>query len=193
MQQATHLTLLLSAAVVLLTNCSSPTPAAPPERNAAAGASSADRAGDSDSRLDDRTPGGARATAEVSRASTAEVNAFLAADPAALARLWSDEFVVTNPFNQFVNKQQVLALVQSGVLAFSAYQRTIEYAHVYGDIVIVAGSETVVWAGTIPLAGQTSHLRYTAVWTRRGNAWKQIARHANIVLPGGPPGPAVGG
>ena len=98
-----------------------------------------------------------------------------------MAQLWSDEFVVTNPFNQFLNKQQVLALVNSGTLAFSAYQRDIAYAHAYGRVVIVAGSETVVWAGKSPLAGQTSLLRYTAVWARHGDTWQEVARHASMV------------
>jgi hypothetical protein len=193
MPRATHLVLLLSASVVVLSSCSSPTSSAPSERSASGDAGSADGIGSADSRVDGRFPGGGdHADAEVSRASAAEVKAFLANDPAALARLWSDEFVVTNPFNQFVNKQDVLTLVRSGVLAFTSYDRTIEYSHRYGDVVIVAGSETVVWAGKIPLAGQTSHLRYTAMWIRHGNAWKEIARHANIVLPGGPPGPVPG-
>jgi len=131
--------------------------------------------------------GAARAAVEgAQRASDTEVQAFLQNDPATLARLWSNDFVVTNPFNVLANKQQVLAFVTSGALAFSAYTRTTDYAHAYGDIVIVAGRETVHWAGTLPLAGQTSNLRYTAVWQKRRGEWFEIARHANIVPPNAP-------
>jgi len=33
-----------------------------------------------------------------------------------LEHLWSDDFVVTNPLNKFVNKQMVLGMVESGFL-----------------------------------------------------------------------------
>lgn len=118
---------------------------------------------------------------EVRQANTEEVQAFMAHDAKALAALWSDDFVVTNPLNKFVNKQQVLGMVTSGMIGFTSYDRRIEYVHVYGDVVVVAGAETVVWAGKMPLAGQTSALRFTAVWMKQGSRWQQVARHANIV------------
>ncbi|HEV2180411.1 MAG TPA: nuclear transport factor 2 family protein, partial [Gemmatimonadaceae bacterium] len=42
---------------------------------------------------------------EVRHLSDAEVDAFLHRDPAAMAQLWSDDLVVTNPLNQLVTKQ----------------------------------------------------------------------------------------
>ena len=184
MQYQITLRSVVLASAVLAVSCSSPT--ASPEPGARGGSATASLAPSSSAEMSRAAD---RATEEVARLDAAEVQAFLANDPATLARLWSDEFVVTNPFNQFVTKQQVLALVTSGVLAFTSYERHLEYAHAYGDVVIVAGSETVVWAGKIPLAGQPSRLRYTAVWARHGNEWQEVARHANIVASGGPPGP----
>ena len=46
-------------------------------------------------------------------------------------------------------------MIESGNLAISSLDRQIEYVHVYGDTVIVAGSETAVWGGRMPVAGQT--------------------------------------
>jgi hypothetical protein len=43
-----------------------------------------------------------------------EGEAFIQKDTKTLARLWSDDFVVTNPLNKFVNKQMVLGMVGSG-------------------------------------------------------------------------------
>jgi hypothetical protein len=37
-----------------------------------------------------------------------------------MARLWSDDFVVTNPLNKFVTKQQVLGMVESGFLVIAS-------------------------------------------------------------------------
>jgi uncharacterized protein (TIGR02246 family) len=121
------------------------------------------------------------AEAEVRRLNTEEVQAFLDRDPSAMARLWSDDFVVTNPLNKFVTKRDVLRMVASGFLVITAYERQIEYARVYGDMVIVAGSETVTWGGKMPNAGKKEHLRFTAVWMKQGGRWQEIARHANIV------------
>ena len=64
----------------------------------------------------------------------------------------------------------------------TSYDRTIEYLRVAGDMAIVAGSETVIWGGTMPLASKAEHLRFTAVWINEGGGqWREIARHANIV------------
>jgi len=98
-----------------------------------------------------------------------------------MAGLWSDDFVVTNPLNKFVTKQQVLGMVESGFLVITSYDRQIEYLHVYGETVIVAGSETVVWGGRMPNFGKTEHLRFTGIWMKQGGRWQQVARHANVV------------
>lgn len=126
------------------------------------------------------------ATQQVRQLSEQEVQAMLHADAAAMARLWSDDLVVNNPLHQFVDKKQVLHLVTSGFLAFTSYDRQIEYIRDYGDTVIVAGHETLVFSGHMPNAGKTQHLRFTAVWMKQQGRWQEVARHADIV----PPGPA---
>ncbi len=118
---------------------------------------------------------------EIRRLNGDEVQAFLQKDPKAMARLWSDDMVVTNPLNKFVTKKQVLGMVESGFLVITSYDRQIEYLHTYGDTTIVAGSETVVWGGKMPNAGKTEHLRFTGIWAKQNGRWQQVARHANIV------------
>ena len=122
-----------------------------------------------------------RVEKEVRQASADEVRALLAGDVKTLTRLWADDFIVTNPLNQLANRPQVLAMMTSGVLAFRSYDRQIEYLHAYGDVILVAGAETVVWAGAMPLAAKVSSLRFTALWMRRSGRWQEVARHANIV------------
>lgn len=122
-----------------------------------------------------------RVEQEVRKLNTEEADAFLHQDTKVLANLWSDDLVVTNPLNKFVNKQQVLGMVESGFLVITSYDRSIEYVRVYGDTVIVAGSETVVWGGKMPNAGKTEHLRFTGVWMKQGGRLQEVARHANIV------------
>jgi len=124
-----------------------------------------------------------RADDEIRRLNSEEVEAFLHKDPKAMANLWSDDFVVTNPLNKFVSKQQVLGMMESGFLVITSYDRQIEYLRFYGDIAIAAGNETVVWGGRMPNAGKTEHLRFTGIWMKQGGRWQEVARHANIVPP----------
>lgn len=121
------------------------------------------------------------AEAQIRQLNAREVAGLMHQDAKALAALWSDQFVVTNPYNKFITKSDVVNFVASGKLGFHDYTRRIEYIHIYGDTAIVAGSETVAWAGMMPLAGKTSLLRFTSVWMRHGDSWQEIARHANIV------------
>ena len=117
----------------------------------------------------------------VRQRSADEVTAFMKNDLVQMAALWSDDFVIANPLNRFVTKRQVLGMVQSGFLVITSYDRQIEYDRIYGDMAIMAGSETVVWGGKMPNAGKTEHLRFTAVWMKQAGSWQEIARHANII------------
>jgi ketosteroid isomerase-like protein len=128
-----------------------------------------------------RTSTDSRADEEVRRLNADEVEAFLHKDAKTMARLWSDDFVVTNPLNKFVNKQQVLGMMESGFLVITSYDRQIEYLRFYGDTAIAAGSETVAWGGKMPNAGKTEHLRFTGIWMKQAGRWQEVARHANIV------------
>jgi len=122
-----------------------------------------------------------RLEAEIRRVNAEEVESLLRNDVKALERLWSDDLVVTNPLNNFVNKKEVLRLIVSGVLAFRSYDRRIEHIKLHENLAVVAGSETVVWAGKMPGAGKSSLLRFTGLWLRQNGRWQQVARHANIV------------
>jgi hypothetical protein len=66
-------------------------------------------------------------------------------------------------------------------LIITSFDRQIDYLKVYGDTVILAGRETVLWGGKMPNAGRTEYLRITAVWMKQQGRWQQVARHANVV------------
>jgi len=123
------------------------------------------------------------ATKEVRRLNDQEVQAMLHSDVEAIARLWSDDLVVNNPLQKFVDKKQVLSMVKSGFLAFTSYERQIEYIRDYGNTVIVAGHETLIFSGKMPNAGKPQHLRFTAVWMKQHGGWQEVARHADVVPP----------
>jgi ketosteroid isomerase-like protein len=118
---------------------------------------------------------------EIRAVNDQEVHAFLNRDAQAMDSLWSDDLVVTNPLNKLVTKAEVLEMVKSGFLVITSYERKIEYLHIYGDMAVVAGSETVVWGGKMPVAGRPEVLRFTGIWSKQRGRWREIARHANIV------------
>jgi uncharacterized protein (TIGR02246 family) len=113
--------------------------------------------------------------------------AFLRADVDAIARVYADDFVVTNPFNKFLTQKQVLEMVRGGTLAFKEFTREVQYVRQYGeDTVIAAGEERGIWGGKLPTAGQPLHLRFTAVFRKRDGRWQIVARHASMVQPSKP-------
>lgn len=122
-----------------------------------------------------------RAAEAVQRLSMEEVQDFLKRDTKAIAELWSDDLAITNPLNRLVGKKQVLGMMESAFLVIRSYERRAEYVRVYGDMVVLAGSETVTWGGRMPNAGKTEQLRFTAIWMKQGRRWQEIVRHANIV------------
>src|ERR1700760_3930516 len=91
--------------------------------------------------------------------------AMLRRDVEALKRLCSDDFVVTNPFNRIINKQQMLEGVESGRIKHSVYERHIEYIRIYESTAVVMGRETVVDDGP------TINRRYTEVWLMQDGRW----------------------
>jgi hypothetical protein len=85
-----------------------------------------------------------RVEQELRRLNTEELDAFLHKDAKALANLWSDDLVVTNPLNEFVTKQQILGMVESGFLVITSYDRSVEYVRVYAMSLFPAVREMAV-------------------------------------------------
>lgn len=130
-----------------------------------------------------RKPAGADETA-VRKLYEDERAALEKKDIPVLERCFADEFVVTNPFNKFLNKQQVLNGVRADMISINDFKRTLEYVRIDGDVAVVAGTETGVWAGKMPLAGQPMNLRITGVARKVNGQWVEIARHASMIMPG---------
>ena len=110
---------------------------------------------------------------EIRRLDDEAREAFLRVDIVTLERLFADEFLVTNPFNRVLNKQQVLEALASGRIKHTAYEREIEHLRLVADTAVVMGRETVVDNG------ETKTRRYTEIWLRREGRWQVIARHAS--------------
>jgi ketosteroid isomerase-like protein len=122
---------------------------------------------------------------EIKRRYDYERELILHQDSLALEQFYRDDFVVTNPFSQFINKEKVIERVKANIIKYSEFERIFEYFKVHGNTVFIVGREVVAATPDAARtdAGQTSHRRFTEVWMKRGKDWMKVLRHANHYTP----------
>ena len=101
-------------------------------------------------------------------------------DHAAFAALLAKDLVVNNPQNSISIRGQRNT---SGLISYSSYVRSVEYAGMLGEMVLLMGDERVVPKGDSPMAGKEVRRRFTDVWKMEGGRWVLTARQATIVAP----------
>jgi len=114
---------------------------------------------------------------QIRKLDAAHADAVLRGDLAAMDTIWTEDFIVNNPFNEIDKADRI----RSGVVSYSSFLREIEAVRVYENTVIVMGKETVVPKGKSPDAGKTIYRRYTNIWMMREGKWRLIARHASVI------------
>lgn len=119
---------------------------------------------------------------EIRKLDMAHAAAIFKGDAAALDKLMDDDVTVNHPTNRIVKeKQELLDLINQGVIRYTSFERYPETFLFFEDIVIVMGSEIVVPAPGAPNAGKSLKRRYTNIWMNRDGAWRLTVRHANNV------------
>ena len=120
---------------------------------------------------------------EFKRLHAYEAEIILRGDVAALDNFYPEDHIVTNPFNQMIDKKTVLERVRGNIIKYKSYEKKMEYLCVYKDTAIIAGIETGTAADDAnrPDAGQTSKRRFTETWMRRGKQWRKVARHVSTI------------
>lgn len=122
---------------------------------------------------------------EVKRLMDYELKLVLNQDTTAMEQFYPDDMAVTNPFNQFIDKQKVMERVKSNIIKYISYEKKVDYFHVEGvNTVVVIGKEIVVPTSDANRtdAGKTVNRRFTEVWMKRGKEWKKVVRHANNIV-----------
>jgi len=104
-------------------------------------------------------------------------------DHAAFAAFLAKDLVVNNPQNSVSIRGATGQRNTSGLISYSSYVRSIEYAGMLGEMVLLMGDERVVPKGDSPLSGKEVRRRFTDVWKMEGGHWVLIARQATIVAP----------
>jgi ketosteroid isomerase-like protein len=122
---------------------------------------------------------------EMQRLAAYEVDLVLRSDIAAMERFYPDDMIVTNPFNQVIDKPKVIERVESNIIKYSSMTKDVEHVRSFGDMVVTMGLETakVTPDAARNDAGKTTYRRFTEVWTLRAGSWKKIVRHANHFEP----------
>jgi ketosteroid isomerase-like protein len=116
---------------------------------------------------------------EIRRLDLAHADAILRGDLAALDKLWTEDFMVNNPFNEIDKANRI----RNGAVTYSSFVREPEAVAIHGDTAIVMGRETAVPKGNSPDAGKTIKRRYTNIWMKRQGKWRLVARHASVICP----------
>jgi ketosteroid isomerase-like protein len=122
---------------------------------------------------------------EIKRLMDYELTLVLNQDTAAMQQFYPHDMVVTNPFNQFIDKRKVMQRVKSDIIKYTSYEKKVDFFHLEGDnTVVVIGREIVVPTPDANRAdaGKTINRRFTEVWMKRGKEWKKVVRHANNVI-----------
>ena len=122
------------------------------------------------------------AEAEIRKLEQAERQAVLKGDTTTLfQQLWAPEFIVNNPGNIVVTRQQVAELIRTGKISYERFERVIERVSIINNTAIVMGHELVSPEGVTDNAGKSLTRRYTNIWMKRDNQWKLVGRQATIV------------
>ena len=99
-----------------------------------------------------------KAEEEIKRLYALEEQLVLHQDTAGFRKFYPNDFVVTNPFNQFINKNTVIERVKENIIKYSSYKRTFDAFQFYGNTAVVIGSEIVE------------------------GSWQKVVRHASNII-----------
>jgi ketosteroid isomerase-like protein len=119
---------------------------------------------------------------DVLAAERREAEAMRAGDVRGLGSIWDDGFTVTPPPQHPTHRNEVLARVSGGSLAYDEFTREVDQVvEVADDVVVTLGSESLVPAAGTPGEGERMVRRFTHVWRRTGSQWRLPVRHAAFV------------
>lgn len=108
---------------------------------------------------------------------------------AALGGALSREFIASDPSNTIRSRDDLVALVSSGRLKYSAINRETDVARQLGhDLVVVMGTETTTQSavpaeGRVKEAALTSALRrrFTNIFRKEDGTWKLLVKQSTII------------
>ena len=114
---------------------------------------------------------------EVRKLDSLHAAAVLSGDLNEMDKYWTEDFMVTNPFNEIDKADRI----RNGTVTYSSFQRVCEAVQIHENVAILMGKETVVPKGKSPDSGKIINRRYTNIWMKINGLWKLVARHASVI------------
>jgi ketosteroid isomerase-like protein len=103
-------------------------------------------------------------------------------DVQGVKQVWAEDFIVNAPNNAILQREEVIAAMQSDLLDYRDFKKVTEYVGQHGDATIVMGHDTMIPLMG-PCAGKQIIRRFTDFWMRDPAGWKLVARQATIAAP----------
>lgn len=114
---------------------------------------------------------------EVKKLDSLHAAAVLSGNLIEMDKYWTEDFMVTNPFNEIDRANRI----RNGAVTYVSFQRICEAIQIRENTAILMGKEIVVPKGKSPDAGKTINRRYTNIWMRLNGQWRLVARHASVI------------
>jgi len=117
---------------------------------------------------------------EVIRFEAARNRALVKNDTKALASMYADGLLWTNPRGQLLTKDEILAEMRSGTEKFIAIRHKDRHVRIYGDTAVLSAYTT----STVRYKGITSNYprRFTNVYIKRNGHWLLIVHQATPIV-----------
>jgi len=120
-----------------------------------------------------------RAKQQVQRAEAERVRAILQSDTQSLAKLISDDCVVTTMNGEVLDKKGDLALYGATGPKTLSWEPSEVAVRIYGNAAVVNGRAT--FKNVLDGETRENEIRFTHVWVRQGDQWQLVARHATRI------------
>ncbi|HJZ41648.1 MAG TPA: nuclear transport factor 2 family protein [Bacteroidales bacterium] len=114
---------------------------------------------------------------EVRKLDSLHAAAVLGGDLNEMDKYWTEDFMVTNPFNEIDKADRI----RNGTVTYASFQRICEAVQIHENVAILMGKEIVVPKGKSPDSGKIIIRRYTNIWMKINGLWKLVARHASVI------------
>lgn len=101
-------------------------------------------------------------------------------DTATLLGLWSEHYVVNNPYGDIVTPKDIVARMKGGHV-FPAVERIVEKITFNRDVAIVMGKELQQPPNMTPDHNEWIPRRFTNVWIKTSNGWQLAARQSSVI------------
>jgi len=102
-------------------------------------------------------------------------------DTTALLKIWSENYVVNNPYGNIVTPKDIIALMKSGH-KFPAVERFIENITFNQNIAIVMGKELQQPADMATNQDEWIPRRFTNIWIKSDSGWQLAGRQSSAII-----------